>query len=231
MKIYLSIIIIGHLFFACNHSAENKSVSFDTLNISEEIEVKETSLDTLYTLLDRALHLDTLEYSNFEPLLFIKTGNFLSLTEKNAVIISCPTDDYTYKIELFSKIAEKWKKKDELELQDVMPVFFDLVFDDYDFDGQKDIYVQGVVSNGYALSRGHLLTINPETKKMKTHPETRDLANMYPDFETKIIFSEDVDWSIDYGFRQVCELKHKWVDGKLKIIKRECPSKKPRGYY
>ena len=224
-------LIIGLTFFACDNSqTENKTVSSDTLNfkVIDDIEKKITP-DTLYKLLDNSLQLDTFEFSKWEPFLFIKTGNFLSSSDKNAFLVSCPTDS-TYKIELYSKLDDSWVKNDELIVLDAFPMQFFLDFDDYNFDGQKDVYLQSSVSNGYALSRGHLFTINPKTQKMQTHPEARDLANMQPDFKSKTIISEDVNWSVDYGFQGVCDLKNKWINGKLKTMQRECPSKKPKGY-
>lgn len=226
--------IIGLAFFACGHSQKETKTDFvDAAPIDKNEELKESvepkiTPDTLYTLLDNSLQLDTFEFSNWIPFLFLKTGNFLSALEKNAILVTCPTDS-TYKLEYYSKSGDKWVKNDELDLPDAFPTQFYLDFDDYNFDGQKDIYLQCSASNGYALSRGHLLTINPKTKKILTHPETRELANMQADFESKTVISEEVIWSVDYGFQGVCDLRNKWIDGKLKTVKRECPSKNPKG--
>lgn len=227
-------LIIGLTLFTCNYpQKENKTDFVDTATIdknessNETFESKITS-DTLYKLLDSSIQLDTFEFSNWTPFLFLKTGNFLSALEKNAILVTCPTDS-TYKVEYYSKSGDKWVKNDELDLPDALPIQFYLDFDDYNFDGQKDIYLQCSSSNGYALSRGHLLTINSRTKKIQAHPETRELANMQADFESKTVISEEVIWSVDYGFQGVCDLKNKWIDGKLKTVKKECPSKNPKG--
>jgi hypothetical protein len=219
--------IIGLTFFACNNSqTENKLAVVDSLSLdkkvsSEDLKPKITA-DTLYKLLDKSLQLDTFEFSNWEPFLFIETGNFLSQTEKNAILVSCPTDS-TYKIELYSKLADSWVKNDELHELDAFPMQFFLDFNDYDFDGQKDIYLQCTASQGYSLSRGHLLTLNSKTKKIETHPETRDLANMRPDLKTKTVISEQVIWCKKNGERDVCSWTNKWIKGKLKTIKKDCP--------
>lgn len=67
---------------------------------------------------------------------------------------------------------------------------FEAIFDDFNFDKQTDIYIQVSASNGRALSRGHLLTIDPLTKKIIQHAEARDLANMKPDPKTKTVVSQ-----------------------------------------
>lgn len=225
--------ILGLTFFASDNSqTKNKLTTKNPLTpekkVLSDMQKIEISADTLYKLLDKSNQLDKFEFSNRKPFLYIKIGNILSQTEKNAILVSCPTDS-TYKVELYSKLADNWTKKDEIELLDALPIQFNLDFEDYNFDGQTDIYIQTSVSNGYALSRGHLLTINSKTKKLQTHPEAKELANMYLDSRTKTVISEDVLWSVNYGFQGVCDLKNKWINGKLKIVKRECPSKNPRG--
>jgi len=226
------IFIIGLTFFACNNSqTENKLAAADSLSLdkkvtSEELKPKITA-DTLYKLLDNALTLDTFEFTNLDPFLFIQTGNFLSTIDKNAILVSCPTDS-TYKIELYSKSNDRWVKNDELDDLDAIAPQFSTHYDDYNFDGQKDIYLQTDASNGYSLSRGHLLTLTPKTKKIENHSETRNLANMQPNSKTKTIISEDVIYN-DKGLQGVCDLTNKWVNGKLKTIKKECPSKDPKG--
>jgi hypothetical protein len=234
ITIIISSLTLGLTFFACSNSqTKNNLTEKDSLSLEKKVVQKDVKLkvtvDTLYKLLDKSKQLDTFEFSNWEPFLLIKTGNLLSQTKKNAILVSCPSDS-TYSVELYTELANYWRKNDEIELPDAFPVQFDLDFQDYNFDGQTDIYLQISASNGYALSRGHLLTIDPKTKKIQTHPETRALSNMRTDPMSKTVISEDVMWSDEYGFQGVCDLKNKWVEGKLKIVKRECPSKNPKGY-
>ena len=73
---------------------------------------------------------------------------------------------------------------------DANPTQFYLDFKDYDFDGHKDIYLQRSASNGWSLSRGCLIIVNPQTKKLMEHKEANNLANMNPDFENKIIVED-----------------------------------------
>jgi hypothetical protein len=89
----------------------------------------------------------------------------------------------------------------------------------------KKIYIQVSASNGYVLSRGHLLMIDRLTKKFSKHNETRDLANMKPEPKTKIIISEEVIFCESLGMMKICKLTNKWIDGHLKTIKKDCPCK------
>jgi hypothetical protein len=226
------IFISALTFFACNNSqTENKLPAVDSLSLDKKVvseDIKETiTTDTLYKLLENSLRLDTFEFNNFEPFLFLKTGNLLSQTEKSAILINCPTDS-TYKIELYKLQSDKWIKYDEIDRLEAFPVQFFLNFQDYNFDEHTDIYLQCSASQGYSLSRGHLLTFNPKTNRFDQHPETRDLANMQPNAKTKTVISEKAVYG-DKGFQGACDWTNKWINGKLKTIKKKCPSKDPKG--
>lgn len=234
MHRHLAILIVALFFVACNQPQTTKEIeNTDTLLVSKKYKLNEHSFnqknygDTLHILLKNSFNIDTLEYFKWEPFMFIKTGNFLSSAEKNAITISC-SNDSTYEIEFYSKSIKGWIKNDSTSIYDLSPIQFELICSDYNFDGQKDIYIQSSMSNGYALSRGHLLTINPKTKKIEKHPEARDLANMHADFKTKTIISEIVLWN-DNGFQGVCDQKNKWIKGQLKAIDKECSSINPQG--
>jgi hypothetical protein len=171
------------------------TASVETLNRPTEKPVVVTA-DTLYKLLDKAVMLDTLDFDNEEPFLFLKSGHFLSKTEKNSILVTHPTDT-TYFIRLYTQRDNKWVLNDSIDRLFAFTTQFDLVFDDYNFDKQTDIYMQVSASNGRAMSRGHLLTIDPKTKKLIEHKEARQLANMKPDSSTKTVTSEV--WFVNTG--------------------------------
>ncbi len=100
-KVFLIILLIS-----CKNETERK---IETLNKKVEENRNIFKVDTLYKLLDKSKTQDTLEFSNQEPFLFIKTGKLFSNIEKNAIIVNCPNDT-TYKIELYTQIGGKWKK-------------------------------------------------------------------------------------------------------------------------
>ena len=218
-------LIILHLvltIFSCNQSqtTQDKNVIHET--VLQTTTNKIVNLDNISRLLDNALKADSLELDNWEPFLFFKSGNILSKTEKNVIIVHCPTDT-TYSIKLYSIKDNKWLLNDSANGLEASPVQFYLNFDDYNFDGQTDIYIQLSASNGYSLSYGHLLTIDPASKKFTEQIEAGDLANMQPDIKTKTIISEDVIWCKTNGMQEVCKLTNKWIEGHLKTIKEDCP--------
>lgn len=89
-----------------------------------------------------------------------------------------------------------------------------LTFDDYDFDGQKDIYIQAHVSNGLAVSKGYLVFIDPLTMKLTEYKEARNLSNIGTNDKSKEILSDSIIFDHKNG-RSLCRINHKWVKGKL----------------
>ena len=214
----LTILLLGLTIFSCNQSqtAQDKNVIQDT--VAQTATHKIVKLDTISGLLDKALKADTLEFDNWEPFLFFKSGNFLSKTEKNVIIVHCPTDT-TYSINLYSIKDNKWLLFDSVSGLEAFPTQFAPIFDDYNFDGQKDVYIQVSASNGWSLSRGHLLIVDPLPKKLIIHKEARELANMKPDPTTKTIVSELWNGYNIQGQHQLTIFTNKWINGQLKTIK------------
>jgi hypothetical protein len=103
---------------------------------------------------------------------------------------------------------------------EAFPWRFSLTLNDFNFDGQIDIYIQVSATNGWSLSKGHLLLIDPRTKKLEFHKETEDFANMIPDQNTKTIFTEEWQGYNSDGNPQLTILTNKWVKGRLKTISK-----------
>lgn len=214
MKIKTTFIILFLITFSCKKVTEIKG---ETSKVKTEIR-KVITVDTIYKLLEKSTEIDTLEFSNQEPFLFIKTGKLFSKTNKNAIIVSCPTDS-TYKIELYKLVNKKWKKSDEIDKIEVPLRQYEILINDYNFDNFIDIYLNATSSQGISLSTGNLLTVNPLKNKFEKHSETRNLSNMFPDKKTKTVSTD----SVAYGKegKRVWNLIYKWENGKLKYTNQK----------
>jgi hypothetical protein len=218
----LTILFFGQTIFACNQTqtSHDKNVSNDTISQTN----KTVPIDKIVALFDKALTVDTLEFNNqFEnnqSFLFFKSGHIINKTEKNAFVIVCSSDT-TYTVRLYSIQNNKWSISDRISGLDAFPAQFDLIFDDYNFDEQTDIYVQVSASNGWSLSRGHLIIIDPKTKMFDLHKETRDFANMTPDIKTKTVKTELWNGYDIKNRHQLTIFTNKWVNGQLKTISKK----------
>ena len=216
----LTIFILGLVLISCNQVSTKQQMKDKSDSLSVDKTTIKELRDSVTRLLDIATTKDTLEIKNSEPFLFFKSGTILSSTEKNAIVIVCPTDT-TYEIRLYSQKNKSWELTDSVAKLDAFASQFELTLDDYNFDKQKDIYIQVSASQGYSLSRGHLFIIDPVTKKLTRHEEARDLANMKPDPKTKTVVSEI--WN-GYNYKNQHELTvftNKWLNGQLKTIKKK----------
>jgi hypothetical protein len=216
----LTIFVIGLILISCNQvPTKHKKISDSDSLTFEKTNIK-ALIDSTNKLLDVATTKDTLEIRNSEPFMFFKSGNLLSSTEKNAIVIVCPTDT-TYAVRLYSLRNKSWELTDSVDKLDAFPSQFELTFNDYNFDKQKDIYIQVSASQGWSLSRGHLFIVDPVTKKLARHEEARELANMQPDPKTETVVSELWNGYNVKNQNQLTVFTNKWLNGKLKTIKKK----------
>jgi hypothetical protein len=155
----------------------------------------------------------------FEPFLYFKSGYIISKSEKNALVVVCPTDT-TYAAGLYSIQDNTWNFIDSIDDLDAFPLQFDVIFDDYNFDGQTDIYINVSSSNGMSMSFGHLIIIDPLTKKLELHKEARELADMQPDSQTKTITSKIWDYDLGRTGGWII-FTNKWINGVLTTVSKK----------
>jgi hypothetical protein len=239
----ISILIISFALLSCDSQEQNdsedlsekidsnKSITIDTFYIDKS-QVKESkfghskliqspNVDSLYKLLKSKSDFIDFYISDELPLLFFRSGSVFKDGEMDALILSSPTDS-TYRVEIFSLTDNEWFKNDEVEIES-FPIQFDIEFKDFNFDGFKDIYIQCSASNGYSISRGHLILIDKDSNKMSVVEEARELGNITPDCVSKRISTEEVIWCKKDGMRNICKSFFQWKKGKLQFDKKTCP--------
>lgn len=210
-------LIIIAVFFLIMISCKKEAQHFH-----DEVTINEEKNSNVYNLLKNSLNKDSIELQSWKPFYYLKTGYFLSDKEKNALLIK-PDKDSLFTIEIYSQNGEVWVKDDALENFDLHPIQLATSFNDYNFDKKNDIYIQFAVSNGYAVSYGHLITINPQNKKMSVHPEAEELGNMKVDSIKEIIISEQWQTCLTNDYVGPCLITNKWTNGKIIFIDKVCP--------
>lgn len=219
---YSTICLWGLAFVACHHPEEKQESTVAKDKVAQNGSEEFVPIDTIAHLLAKAAKMDTLEFDNWRPFIFYKSGYFLNRKVKSALVVN-EISDTTIAVKLYSLQGDNWLLNSTIENLDGPGIAFGPKFDDYYFDGQTDVYIQVTISNGYSLSRGHLLTINPFTLKLQNHPEARDLGNMRPDIKSNSVISDEVIWCKSDGFKEVCKRTNKWDKGVLKFIDKQCP--------
>ncbi len=216
----ITLLFIGLLVAACNLPQTNQDKHKTRDTVVQNFSENSVSNDSLTHLLDKATKADSLEYADSQQFFFFKSGYFLDGRNKNALVIQALTDS-TILVKLYSHKDTNWILQSTVENLDGPGPSFSLIFDDFNFDGQTDIYLQVTVSNGYSLSRGHLIIIDPVTLKLNVHHEARDLANMKPDKKTKSVISEEVIECNANLNKGIGKWTNQWVNGRLKTLKRD----------
>lgn len=174
---------------------------------------------TLYTFLNKGTNVDTSIFDG--TYYYCKIGKFLINGEKSALLI------YGDNVVLYSYDKNTPVKIDSLSGLDFRSAFsFNPKYKDYNFDGQKDIYINLTCSNGLPLCYGYLLLVNKDTKRLERHKECEVLANMVPDPRSKIVFSDTLlECGTGGPEDQLHQLTNKWINGKLVTQKTNCHCK------
>ncbi len=225
----LILLSFGIAISSCNQNKSRNISTVDTVSrkttktVYQKTEKTVNLTDTLSKLFEQALTANSIEFDSREPFLYFKSGHVISHTEKNAITIKSPNET-TYLLNLYSCQGKKWQLTDSITLldDDIYTGEFDATYADFNFDHQIDIYIQATVSNGFPLSRGFLITLDPATKKLNYHKEVRDLANMKPFPRTKTVMSEEwLDFEDTTAYQKLSILTNKWKNGKLRTIKKK----------
>jgi len=214
------ILIVILICLSCKEENGIKHPTQTVIKNDEERNVVYKVRDTLENLLQKAISKDSVNFDNWSPFISFKSGDFISKEKKNAIIATMANDSIL-KVELY-ELKGKWIKNSELTFSKALIIQFDLRMIDYDFDGSNDIYIQQSASNGFSISRGFLITIDPVTQHMKYHPEARELGNMRPEPNEGVVYSDKYN-DCPYIKGKPCIVFNKWQGDKLTTTKTVCP--------
>ena len=185
--------------------------------------------DTIGRLLTVALSKDTFEYEAFYndnspyELLYVKTGNLFTSKVTNAITLQS-TSDTTVLCELFYLDSDKWIKTGtplSLYISGFSPAYFNILFDDFNFDGFKDTKIVFYQSNGMVYSYGYILTFNKLNSSLTLHPETIEIPDLEIDTKGRTLISTEYsNPNSDIEDFKVIS-KFDWTNGTLKLISKK----------
>ncbi|RXK60615.1 hypothetical protein ESA94_09130 [Lacibacter luteus] len=214
VNISVAILFAGLFLISCQQpEKENKKVA-EQASIPTTVSIEAILLSSLQQG-DAGLKMES-------PFGFFQTGNFLDKKMRCAFTVSC-TKDSTYLVKLYRIEDLKLYLLDSIAGLEANPSQFSTTYADYNFDGQTDIYIDVSMSSDFLFYWGHLITIDPTTKKLTHHPEARGLANIQADPKTKTIFSDEPITCRYSGKQAACKVTNEWINGQLKSAKKDCP--------
>jgi hypothetical protein len=178
-------------------------------------------LADLYQFVRMGNKIDTLLDNKDYSIYYCKIGHFLIPTKKIALLI------YNNAVELYIYKNDKPIKKDSMAVLNIdSKMEFQVTYYDYNFDGQKDIYIQRTISNGWPMSVGCLITINKSSDKLQRHDECDNLANMKPDPKRKVVITDSIAYCNTASQKdKICKVLNKWVENKLIPMASGCRCK------
>jgi len=196
----------------------------NTPNIATQTNQKNAPLSgiaELHELVKKGKSIDTLLGNDAKKMNYCKIGNFLSYDEKNAIVI------YNNTIELYT--YANTNKSEAAKQNDIITGInlagdsvFDIDFKDYNFDGQKDIYIKMRCTKAWPMCYGYLITVDKKTKKMERQREFERLANPLISPDSEAIVSDSMMTCTGVQNKQICKLVSKWINGKLVPSNTSC---------
>ncbi|MCB0430895.1 MAG: hypothetical protein H6585_04805 [Flavobacteriales bacterium] len=207
------LVLVG-AFFGCESSGTDEHAAASLMDADTSVTNDAVILEAL---LNKSISVDTMQVDQRDPFLYFKSGYFLDEHKKYALAVICPADSM-YDVCVYTIGPDGWQLIDGVHGLDAFPVEFDVMFKDYNFDGQNDVFIQVTVSNGWAMSRGHLLIVDPKTKELQLHPEAKELANLRPDTDSNVVFTEEWDgYDSVNGEQHLVMLTHRWINNALTL--------------
>lgn len=221
------------IIFSCNTNLDNKTNqgTADSLQANTTTNVKNALtdinlVDTIRNLMTVSLSKDTFEYEAFynenSPylLLYFKTGNIFTSKNKHALTLYS-INDTTVKCELNYLTDGKWTNAGSnifMHIDGFSPAYFNIYFDDYNFDGNRDLNIIFYNSMGVVYSYGYILTFNESSNSLTLHPETIEIPSLEIDRKGKIItstyYSNPNQTSEEYKIVS----SFRWTNNTLKLI-------------
>ena len=173
------------------------------------------SNDTITQFEKLAIKNDTLEYVNFDPFIFLKSGHLFGENKKQYIKLSVKSEKVMH-LELYILKNDTWIINDRLDLNnDFILPSFNYKIKDYNFDSCNDLYIQRFSTNGLGMSYGYLITLN-KNLKMNHQQETDDLSNMTIDYEHEQLISDSIISNINGRF--ILKNYYYWKNNKLKKV-------------
>lgn len=80
---------------------------------------------------------------------YLKTGNFITKNKRHALLINLnSTKNFTYSLTFYEETPKGWNITTQTASFEIQPISFEVIFDDYNFDGNNDVCIRIASLNG-----------------------------------------------------------------------------------
>lgn len=212
-------ILLVLVLFAAACTQETERISVSCFSAARKLRA-ETGHSLMGLLFHRARTGDAFTFSQWKPFLYFSSGRDI-FPDQTTALVAEEAGDTTISISMWTLHNEIWTQQSAVYVTGP-GMAFGITLADFNFDGQTDIYHNVSCSNGYALRRGNLITIDPASMQMVLHAEAGRLANMRPDSAKHCVWSCDWAECIQYGYSDTCQIANEWKNDSLITISRTC---------
>lgn len=202
--------------------------SADTVDANRSADTATTGFglaDSVERLAQESVGLDSLNYISFlgemKPykLLYFNIGNLYFKDSKNAIALYS-VNDTTIEFLVFEKGNNAWTATSapgRLFIYEFSPAFFRTQYEDFNFDGIPDLYVNFYTTVRVADSHGYVLTFDADSKSLKLHEETVNIPNISVDRKTQAIISTEFSNPNDSEEQYKIVSIYRWTEDTLKL--------------
>jgi hypothetical protein len=191
--IFISMIItVGCKKASVDHQIISESEQFITRVLNQEKNNPNFEIDSMFA--------------------YIKIGNFFNPEKQNAIVVIF---DSIQVCKVFELVNEEWKLLFSDEVKELSRAFpIEAYIEDFNFDGEKDIALKNIVSNGTAIFSFHLWI--KEKNSFIEIPEFYEIGNPMVVKNNQIIIGY---WACCM-FEEMSISHYKWENHHLKKIKQ-----------
>lgn len=213
---FLFFVVASSCFFSCKPAEKKEQVVNEVVDTAKASVVIDEV--TIKQLLDKSQSSDTIQMYSAQPFVFYKTGYLFDTKMRHSLVVTCLQDDQ-YKVRIYEVNDSGWSLVDVAGPLKANRAAFYIESKDYNFDSEADIYIQSDYSNGYPISTGHILLINPVTKKMTICPNSAQYGNLYADASNKTLRSESkYSGAVQPGEEKIIVRTSKWIKDHFETI-------------
>lgn len=212
----VSIVLLAvSVCISCNNKPETDKVQITATN-------EGFTSQMLNAKLDKAIEDMEYVYSSITPFVYFHATH--SLDTARAAFVFSNTNDSTALVRYYRLVDGKWMLKDSIPNLPGGSRPVNAALEDFNFDGQPDIYLLEAMVSENGLHYGWLFTIDPVTKQLTEHPEVREMGDLSADQATKSIISITLK-ALGHNLPpSKCTVISHWEKGQLKQTSRLCDS-------